>query len=126
LKMNQILNLETRIESLPFTVRTTNALYYQDIKCISHLTSKTAEELLQGRNFGLYSLREVRKVLASCGFSLKGDILFDTEAEKRLVQDLPKTIKDIELVLRDLERKIRNIALQLDQLHCNMQPLDKQ
>lgn len=61
------------VETLELTVRTQNCLAADDIKSISHLCSKTANDLLKTPNLGRKSLREIREKLAEHGLKLKGD-----------------------------------------------------
>lgn len=56
-----------------WSVRTRRAFERGGINDISELTSKTAAELLDIRNFGQTSLNEVRSCLAARGLSLRGE-----------------------------------------------------
>ena len=85
----------------------------------------TAQEVLEYRNVGKKTLRELRKFLAMYGITLKGDIVFDNEAEKKLIMDMPTHIKEMESLLREVDRRLRWVTLKLDELHCNMLPNDK-
>lgn len=120
-----------KLDDCPFSTRLLNffrglLLNGEDVIYIDQLIQFTASELLEKRYIGIKGIREIRKVLASEGYSLKGDILFDSEAEKKLIQDMPKMINEISGSLRELERKISWIRDALDQLHCNMQPIEKE
>lgn len=119
-----------KIYEAPFTVRTSNVInkIYSNItneriEFLDQLQEFTAEEIVSKRNIARISLREIRKVLASYGMALKGDILCDSEAEKKLIQDMPNQLKEMENILRDLQRRITHLSDHLDQLYCNMQPL---
>ncbi len=85
----------------------------------------TAEEVLSMRNVGKKSLRELRKFLAMYGICLKDDIIFDQEADKKLLVDVPNQIKEMTNLIRDVERRLRLLTCKLEELHCNMLPNDK-
>jgi hypothetical protein len=120
---------ETRviIYDAPFSPRTLGCLNrsgcWDKIEYLDELVLYSAEDLLQRPSVGRFTIREVRKVLATYGLALRGDMLLDSEAEKKLIQAMPETIREIINSLRDLERKIKHMTNALDQLHCNMQPL---
>lgn len=117
---------DTRIlieECLP--VRACNVLNFLNIKYLDELQNKTASELMQCPSFGTKSLRDVRKTLAKYGYALKGDLLCESEEEKRMIQNLPHTIKRIQNSLSNLADEINKISFQLDALHCNIKPFEK-
>lgn len=114
-----------RIDECNISMRTLNALEGLRFEYLDEIAEKTAEELVQFRNFGNHSLRLTRKLLAFYGMSLKGDFLANSEEEKRLIQDMPKTILELKWSLMEIEKRVKCITDQLDQLHANMQPLDR-
>lgn len=124
---NETESKRIRIDEANMSVRSMNVLYRYgyNFTYLDELKEITSEDLMSHRNVGRATLREIRKVLSIYGMALKNDILCDTDAEKRLIQDLPRQIKEIEYILRDIERRVRWISDLLDQLHCNMQPLEK-
>lgn len=64
--------LNTRIEDLDFSVRTSNCLRNQGIETLGDLLQKTEDELLATRHFGKKSLSEVKEKLAQYGLQLAG------------------------------------------------------
>ena len=58
------------IEDLEFSIRTTNCLYYADIKTIEDLLNKTESELRMSRNMCKFSITEIKKKLASLDLTL--------------------------------------------------------
>lgn len=113
------------IDDCSLTVRLENLLRHLGIYYLNDLEEITAHELLKYRSVGRRTLLDIRKMLASYGLRLKGDYLADSEAEKKLIQDLPKTIDEMVHSLNDLSRKVNFLCKKLDELHCNMQPLNK-
>lgn len=59
------------IEDLDLTVRSYNCLKRAGIQTVEELTQKTEEEMMKIRNLGKKSLKEVKDVLQSFGFSFK-------------------------------------------------------
>jgi DNA-directed RNA polymerase subunit alpha len=62
--------LNTRIEDLDFSVRTSNCLRNQGIETLEDLLQRTEEELLATRHFGKKSLSEVKEKLEQYGLEL--------------------------------------------------------
>lgn len=63
--------LKTRIDSVPFSTRTLNALSDAGIRTIGGLIQKTEENLLDLPGFGQKGLGEVREILSGYGLNLK-------------------------------------------------------
>ncbi|UCC69834.1 MAG: DNA-directed RNA polymerase subunit alpha [Armatimonadota bacterium] len=72
--------LQTRIEDLDFSVRTSNCLRREGIGTIGELVQRTESDLMAIRNFGRKSLQEVRDKLATMDLAL-ADESPQTEAE---------------------------------------------
>ncbi len=70
--------LQTRIEDLDFSVRTSNCLRREGIGTISELVQRTESDLMAIRNFGRKSLQEVRDKLAGMDLALADE---STQAE---------------------------------------------
>jgi len=66
-------NINSSIEDLDLSVRSSFVLSDAGVKTIRDLTNKTSDELLSHRNFGMTSLKEVRRKLGKFGFSLKNE-----------------------------------------------------
>jgi DNA-directed RNA polymerase subunit alpha len=62
--------LDTPVEELELSVRSSNCLKNANIKTIGDLTHKTEEEIAKTRNFGKKSLLEIKEKLAEWGLSL--------------------------------------------------------
>lgn len=114
--------MKIRVDDLGFPNRLLSIFYENSITYVDELTTFTSLDILQWRKVSRGTLRDIRKILAGYGYSLKDDMLFDTESEKKIIQDMPNHINEISHSLRELERKIRWISKQLDELHCNMMP----
>lgn len=65
--------LQTRIEDLDFSVRTSNCLRREGITTINELVQRTESDLMAIRNFGRKSLQEVRDKLATMDLTLADD-----------------------------------------------------
>ncbi len=73
-------DLYRTVEELELSVRSSNCLKNANIRWIGELVQKTEEDLLQTKNFGRKSLKEIKEILAQLGFSLNMDIEgFDPE-----------------------------------------------
>lgn len=62
--------LNTSVEELELTVRSSNCLKNANIRTIGDLTKKTEEEIAKTRNFGKKSLSEIKEKLKEWGLSL--------------------------------------------------------
>ena len=62
-----------RITELNLSVRSRKCTNKLGIATITELTQRTAKDLLEVKNFGLTSLKEVREKLADRGLKLKDD-----------------------------------------------------
>jgi len=62
--------LETPVEELELSVRSSNCLKNANIRTIGDLTSRTEEEIGKTRNFGRKSLQEIKEKLAEWNLSL--------------------------------------------------------
>jgi DNA-directed RNA polymerase alpha subunit len=70
-------------DDLDLTERGYHCLKFGDIKTVGDLANKTIGELLQLRNFGRTSLREVRDKLADLGLHLKRDASYLEKRQSR-------------------------------------------
>lgn len=61
------------ISSLNLSVRSRKCMTRADVKTIGELVKKTADQLLQCKNFGVSSLKEIREKLAELNLSLSGE-----------------------------------------------------
>lgn len=62
--------LETSVEQLDLSVRSSNCLKNANIRTLKDLTRKTEEDLARTRNFGKKSLQEIKEKLKEWGLSL--------------------------------------------------------
>lgn len=62
--------LDTSVEELELTVRSSNCLKNANIRTIGDLTRKTEEEIAKTRNFGKKSLSEIKEKLKEWGLTL--------------------------------------------------------
>jgi Bacterial RNA polymerase, alpha chain C terminal domain len=62
--------LDTRIDSLELSVRTSNGLKEGGVVTVRDLVAKSESELLRFLNFGRKSLGEIKEILASMGLEL--------------------------------------------------------
>jgi len=65
--------LQTRIEDLDFSVRTSNCLRREGISTVGELIQRTESDLMAIRNFGRKSLQEVKDKLAAMDLTLAGE-----------------------------------------------------
>ena len=61
--------METKVEELELSVRSSNCLKNAHIKTIGDLTRKSEDEIARTRNFGKKSLQEIKDKLKSWGLS---------------------------------------------------------
>jgi DNA-directed RNA polymerase subunit alpha len=61
------------VMDLNLSVRARKCMNKLNISTVGELCSKTADELLEAKNFGMTSLNEVREKLAALGLKLRGD-----------------------------------------------------
>ncbi len=62
--------LDSPVDKLEVSVRTYNCLREGNIRTVRDLVQKTPAEMLKIKNFGRYSLNEIKEVLAPMGFFL--------------------------------------------------------
>ena len=62
--------LDTSVEELELTVRSSNCLKNANIRTIGDLTRKTEDEIAKTRNFGKKSLSEIKEKLKEWNLSL--------------------------------------------------------
>jgi hypothetical protein len=73
-RLRQLRELQARNDAFPtFSARTKKALWRAGVQDISTLTTKTADELMTFKGFGMACLVEVRAKLKSIGVRLKND-----------------------------------------------------
>jgi DNA-directed RNA polymerase subunit alpha len=65
--------LNKPVSDLNLSVRARKCMNRLGINTLGELTQRTADELLESKNFGMTSLSEVREKLAQYGLSLRGD-----------------------------------------------------
>jgi hypothetical protein len=63
-------NLNKKIDDLDISVRSANCLQNVGIEFVYQLVEKTEEELLESKNFGKKSLREIKEILEGMGLGL--------------------------------------------------------
>jgi DNA-directed RNA polymerase subunit alpha len=85
--------LETPVEELELSVRSSNCLKNADIKTIGELTRKTEDDITKTRNFGKKSLQEIKEKLKEWNLGLG---ITDLNVLKNAVQKLPQkeTVED--------------------------------
>jgi DNA-directed RNA polymerase subunit alpha len=88
-RIRQILN--TPVEELELSVRSSNCLKNANIKTIGELTRKTEDDIAKTRNFGKKSLQEIKEKLKEWNLSLG---ITDINALKNVVRITPQ--KDVE------------------------------
>ena len=72
LKIRNLLN--TKVDELELSVRSSNCLRAANIQTLEHLVQKTESEMLKYRNFGRKSLTELNTILAELGLFFGMDI----------------------------------------------------
>jgi DNA-directed RNA polymerase subunit alpha len=82
--------LDTPVEELELSVRSSNCLRNANIRTIGDLTRKTEDEITKTRNFGKKSLQEIRDKLRSRGLDLgmKDYSAFKKQLKKQLAGEL--------------------------------------
>ena len=65
--------LNKPVSDLNLSVRARKCMNRLGINSLSDLVNRTADELLESKNFGMTSLSEVREKLAQFGLTLRGD-----------------------------------------------------
>jgi DNA-directed RNA polymerase subunit alpha len=83
--------LDTPVEELELSVRSSNCLRNANIRTIGDLTKKTEEEITKTRNFGKKSLQEIRDKLQARGLDLgmKDYTALKKQLKKQLAGELP-------------------------------------
>jgi DNA-directed RNA polymerase subunit alpha len=71
-KKEEVINdyLNKSVDELELTVRSTNCLKAANIKTIADLVQKTESEMLETKNFGRKSLKEIKDILKGMGLDL--------------------------------------------------------
>jgi DNA-directed RNA polymerase subunit alpha len=83
--------LDTPVEELELSVRSSNCLRNANIRTIGDLTKKTEEEITKTRNFGKKSLQEIRDKLQARGLDLgmKDYAALKKQLKKQLAGEAP-------------------------------------
>jgi DNA-directed RNA polymerase subunit alpha len=83
LRIRQLLN--TRVDELELSVRSSNCLRAANIQALVDLVRKTESEMLKYRNFGRKSLTELNSILDELGLSFGMDVekYFENQKEKK-------------------------------------------
>ncbi len=79
--------LNTPVEELELSVRSSNCLKNADIKTIGELTRKTEDDIAKTRNFGKKSLQEIKEKLKEWNLSLG---ITDLNVLKNAVRVMPQ------------------------------------
>jgi DNA-directed RNA polymerase subunit alpha len=79
--------LETPVEELELSVRSSNCLKNADIKTIGELTRKTEDDIAKTRNFGKKSLQEIKEKLKEWNLGLG---ITDLNQLRNAVQKMPQ------------------------------------
>jgi DNA-directed RNA polymerase subunit alpha len=82
-------NLLKTVEDLELNVRASNCLRNHDIKYIWQLVQKTDIDLLNTRNFGKQSLKEIKAALKQMGLSL--GMTFDEKYIRRIEEAIKRS-----------------------------------
>jgi DNA-directed RNA polymerase subunit alpha len=82
IRIRQLLN--TRVDELELSVRSSNCLRAANIQTLADLVRKTESEMLKYRNFGRKSLTELNSILDDLGLSFGMDVdkYFENQKEK--------------------------------------------
>jgi len=80
LRIRNLLN--TKVDELELSVRSSNCLRAANIQTLEHLVQKTESEMLKYRNFGRKSLTELNTILADLGLSFGMDTSRYKEVKK--------------------------------------------
>jgi DNA-directed RNA polymerase subunit alpha len=83
--------LNTPVEELELSVRSSNCLKNADIKTIGELTRKTEDDIAKTRNFGKKSLQEIKEKLKEWNLSLG---ITDLNVLKNAVRMMPQKEKE--------------------------------
>ncbi len=94
--------LDTPVEELELSVRSSNCLRNANIRTIGDLTRKTEEEITKTRNFGKKSLQEIRDKLKARGLdlgmkdfsALKKQLKKQLAGETAAVESVAETVKE--------------------------------
>ncbi|MCL2191271.1 MAG: DNA-directed RNA polymerase subunit alpha [Treponema sp.] len=79
--------LDTPVEELELSVRSSNCLKNADIKTIGELTCKTEDDIAKTRNFGKKSLQEIKEKLREWNLSLG---ITDLKVLKNAIHKMPQ------------------------------------
>lgn len=92
--------LATSVRDLGLSIRSRKCMIRSKINTVGELIQRTADNLLESKNFGLISLTEVRECLGALGLHLHGEEVCPQKstrhsgAKRRIVQAL-RTISEI-------------------------------
>jgi DNA-directed RNA polymerase subunit alpha len=65
--------LSKPVSELQLSVRARKCMNRQNITTLGELVQRTADDLMEAKNFGITSLHEVREKLSALGLKLRGD-----------------------------------------------------
>jgi len=84
--------LDTPVEELELSVRSSNCLKNADIKTIGELTCKTEDDIAKTRNFGKKSLQEIKEKLKEWNLSLG---ITDLKMLKNAIHKMPQRDEEV-------------------------------
>jgi DNA-directed RNA polymerase subunit alpha len=84
--------LDTPVEELELSVRSSNCLKNADIKTIGELTCKTEDDIAKTRNFGKKSLQEIKEKLREWNLSLG---ITDLKMLKNAIHKMPQRDEEV-------------------------------
>lgn len=113
--MQELEDQEISIETIYFSMRTLNVLKHNGVKTLKQLCELTSKDVLEFRNMGKRSLRELREKLAEYALSLKDETV-DLDVKKTLIHDLPIALRKIGLQVDQVRRDLNWFRDKIDQL----------
>ena len=90
--------LDTPVEELEFSVRSSNCLKNANIKSVGDLTRRTEEDIAKTRNFGKKSLQEIKEKLQEWNLSLG---MTDYSALRHSIKFVKRRVRDDKAVSGD-------------------------
>jgi hypothetical protein len=115
--MNKEEFLTQSIYGMGFSARVTNGCIRKKIKTLQDLLNYRAVDLLEIRNFGHMSVKEIRKKLAKFNLTLKDDLLVHDDFVRAQMMNFPSLVHQMHNSIKQMIADLKTLEAILAFFH---------